>query len=50
MVIQVYTGRISRAVPYVSFVCTTCGNFENYIADQPKLMDVAKTWQKVPVD
>jgi len=45
--IHVYTGRISKAVPYVSFVCTTCGYFENYIADRDKLADVAKNWAKV---
>jgi predicted nucleic-acid-binding Zn-ribbon protein len=48
-VIHVYTGMISRAVPYVSFVCTSCGYFENYIADKGKLQEVEKTWQKVPV-
>jgi hypothetical protein len=46
--IHVYTGAISTAVPYVSFVCVTCGYFENYIADPGKLAQVAKTWQKVP--
>jgi hypothetical protein len=47
-VIHVYTGAISRAVPFVSFVCTTCGYFENFIADANKLAEVAQKWQPVP--
>jgi predicted nucleic-acid-binding Zn-ribbon protein len=46
--IYVPTSRIDKAVPFVSFVCTTCGYFENYIADQNKLTEVAQKWQKVP--
>jgi len=34
----------------ISFVCATCGYFENYFTDQKKLADVAKNWPKVPVD
>jgi hypothetical protein len=31
----------------VSYLCTTCGYFENYIADQKILAQVAAKWQKV---
>lgn len=45
--ISIPTSRMEKAVPFVSFVCTTCGYFENYITDQNKLADVAQKWQKV---
>ena len=45
---SVDTGSFERA-PYVAFICTSCGYFENYVADQHKLDEVAKTWPKVPV-
>jgi hypothetical protein len=48
--IHVYTGILSVAVEFDAFVCTTCGYFENYIADEDKLADVAKKWDKVPVE
>ncbi len=32
---------------YVSFVCTSCGYFENYIADANKLATIAQKWTKV---
>ncbi|MDD3628036.1 MAG: hypothetical protein PHV06_12050 [bacterium] len=31
----------------ISYVCTTCGYFENYITDKNKLSAVAKEWKKV---
>jgi DNA-directed RNA polymerase subunit RPC12/RpoP len=46
--LQVRTGAFSRGVPFTSYICTTCGFFENYVADQDKLAEVARTWQKVP--
>ena len=48
--IRIITGSAarSRPVPYVSYVCTTCGLFENYLANADKLAEVAQTWQKVP--
>jgi hypothetical protein len=29
------------------YICSTCGYFEIYIADQKKLNDVAQKWEKV---
>ena len=48
--IHVYTGILSVPVEILSFVCTTCGYFENYIADENKLADVAQKWDKVPIE
>ncbi len=48
--IHVYTGILSVAVEFDAFVCTTCGYFENYIANEDKLKDVAQKWDKVPVE
>ena len=47
-VINVRTSQIDRAIPFVSFICTTCGYYENFITDPNKLAEVTKTWQKVP--
>jgi len=44
----VHTGFMTAASPAVSYICTTCGYFENYIADQSKLYEVSTTWQPVP--
>jgi predicted nucleic-acid-binding Zn-ribbon protein len=44
---HVFTGGISQAAPLDTFVCTSCGYFESYIAEPAKLEAVAKTWQKV---
>ena len=44
---HVFTDGISKSTPLDTFVCTTCGYFESYIVDAPKLEAVAKTWQKV---
>jgi hypothetical protein len=46
--VHVHTSALDRAVPFVSFVCASCGYFENYIADGAKLAEVARTWAKVP--
>jgi predicted nucleic-acid-binding Zn-ribbon protein len=37
-----------NGTPYVSFICTTCGYFENYVADEKRLEAIANSWQKVP--
>ena len=34
----------------ISFVCATCGYFENYFTDQRKLSEVKQKWQKVSVE
>jgi predicted nucleic-acid-binding Zn-ribbon protein len=31
----------------MSYVCANCGYFENYIADQSKLADIASKWERV---
>ena len=45
--VYVYTGIMTSASPFVSYVCTGCGYFENYITDRDKLADVAAQWQRV---
>ena len=45
----VYVSILTRRSPTVSFICSSCGYFENYINESGKLVEVAKTWQKVPV-
>jgi predicted nucleic-acid-binding Zn-ribbon protein len=47
---HVRTAQLDRSTPFVSFVCTTCGYFENYVADRSKLAAVAQSWDKVPVE
>ena len=34
-------------IPLNNYVCTTCGYFENYIADKTKLEQIAAQWEKV---
>ena len=46
--IDLTIGIFARAVNVTSYVCTTCGYFENYIADASKLAEVAQKWTKVP--
>ena len=46
-VVFVHTGGMTMASPATAYICTTCGYFENYIADQNKLSEVARNWQKV---
>jgi hypothetical protein len=48
--LHVRTGSLDRAVPFVSYICTTCGYFENFGTNQGKLAVVARTWQKVPAN
>lgn len=45
-VVWVHTGMMTVASPAVSYVCVSCGYFENYIVDPGKLSEVAKNWQK----
>ena len=43
----VYTRDGASASDVDYYVCTTCGYFEAYIADEEKLMDVGRYWWKV---
>ena len=36
------------AVDIQSFLCTTCGYYENYVADPKRLAEVAQKWPAVP--
>jgi predicted nucleic-acid-binding Zn-ribbon protein len=38
-----------RPTSYISFICTSCGYFENYVNDPKKLEEIASTWQKIPI-
>ena len=46
-VVFVHTSFMTMPSSAVSYICTTCGYFENYIADKNKLAEVAENWQKV---
>jgi predicted nucleic-acid-binding Zn-ribbon protein len=43
----VFTSAMVMPTPTEDYVCTTCGYFETYIADQGKLNEVAQKWEKV---
>ena len=45
--VHVYTRTATSPSPIVSYVCTDCGYFENYIDDQAKLADIASRWERV---
>ncbi len=45
--IYAHTGIVTSASPHVSYVCTDCGYFENYIDDRAKLEAVANKWERV---
>ena len=45
---HVRTATLDRNTPFMSYLCTTCGYFENYATDPNKLAEAAKTWPKVP--
>jgi hypothetical protein len=44
----VNTGGPTRGTPAMSYVCTNCGYFENYLLDPHKLAQVEQTWHQVP--
>jgi rubredoxin len=41
-------GGVYSGVPVQSYVCTTCGYYENYLADPQKLAEVAQKWPLIP--
>lgn len=43
----VFTSMMTMHTPTEDYVCTACGYFETYIADQAKLSEVAQKWEKV---
>jgi hypothetical protein len=36
------------AINIQSFVCTTCGYYENYLADPNRLAEIGQKWPRVP--
>lgn len=45
--LRIPTGMIVKHSPYISYVCTDCGYFENYIIDHNKLAEIAQQWKSV---
>ena len=48
--VAVSIGFSLESTEVTSFVCTTCGYFENYFTDQKQLSNLMQKWQKVPVE
>ena len=46
--LYVHTSMLTAGSDYISYVCTTCGYFENYITEEDKLRQVAAKWDQVP--
>ena len=46
-VVFVHTSLMTIPSSAISYICTTCGYFENYITDKNKLAQVAENWKKV---
>jgi predicted nucleic-acid-binding Zn-ribbon protein len=42
-------GSVYSAVDVQSFLCTTCGYYENYVTDQKRLAEVVQKWPVVTV-
>jgi len=41
-------GKLHQPTGYTTYVCATCGYFENYMSASG-LAEIAKAWPKVPV-
>jgi hypothetical protein len=39
---------VYQGVDVQSYLCTTCGYFENYVTDAKRLAEAAQQWPKVP--
>ena len=48
--VAVSVGLSLDSTAVISYICTTCGYFENYFTDQRKLSEVKEKWQKVSVE
>ena len=46
-VVLIKTGPITAPSSTTSYICSTCGYFENYITDKSKLSEVSKNWKKI---
>lgn len=46
--LYIYTSAMTMSSQYISYICTTCGYFENYILDDKKLESVMDKWDQVP--
>lgn len=46
--LYIHTSILTSGTDYLSYVCITCGYFENYISDASKLQHVAEKWDQVP--
>ena len=45
--VYIVTSMFSMPSPFVTFLCTNCGYFENYVNDPAKLAEVSKKWVKI---
>ncbi len=45
----IHLGMAHYPTDIVSFLCVSCGYFENYLSDPKKLAEAAQQWPKVPV-
>jgi hypothetical protein len=45
--VRVETGGVTGMSTIDTYICTTCGYFENYLADPGKLAEVTQAWGKV---
>ena len=45
--VYVYTSWATRASEADHYICTNCGFFETYVANEKKLAEVTSAWEKV---
>ena len=43
----IVTSMLTMASPFVTFLCSNCGYFENYVNDPAKLAEVRERWVKI---
>ena len=44
----IHLGAFYYPIDVQSFLCTTCGFYENYVTDQKRLAEVTQKWPQVP--